>query len=702
MPTATVRLQTTNGWETVGKDRLSGIEPSDIQLSANAWGSDTASFVLKRQIEAPYLDLAAFTPCVVEVGDAEVWSGRVWETPTQSGSDEQISVQGRGWQYHLDDDVYIHTYVHSNLTDWVDQRTFPTADLTKYRASGAVNSGNGALELVWAKGEVADTNQRIGVTLDLGVSDAKRVYAAWTSSNNAVISLIAEAHNQPSQQDSTIRQTLFTQALSGAGTSGTNSGTATTAQRYVTIYLDTGVTAANPWGADIWVRLNQLLVVSNTAYESSGTSVLKVSDIVKLALPYAPLLSQDTSRVSTTSFNVPDASWIENKTPREIISAYNAYHAYRSRVDTDALFRFDPLPSVPKFESSGSWQGVDFTDASANSGQDIYNRCIAEATGPAGETLRVSRRTTDSLVLTDGLVKSAIQPSNPSADVDASGWSYLTVADGATTPGLTRKTDTPETAPGYFNGANPATGQTAAGDHFDVTSWTGGTFKRGITYVAEIALMLFLQMVDAKNVQRNYLWEFGDPTGVAGMASGGIYPYSTSTWGRWRLTWTPQADIAASSVRFRVTATTAAFTSNSWDSLTIYEARPTIPDRTGFLRTMILPLSAPATPASATQLADIFLQNHRNAAFKGDAQVRPGGLHFAGGGTNVHPSTLLTNTGELVRFLDRVDPDTGAEGRDGRIASVTYNHSAETAAVSIDNERRNFEAMLSRLGALVH
>jgi hypothetical protein len=80
--------------------------------------------------------------------------------------------------------------------------------------------------------------------------------------------------------------------------------------------------------------------------------------------------------------------------------------------------------------------------------------------------------------------------------------------------------------------------------------------------------------------------------------------------------------------------------------------------------------------------------------------VLPGGLRTIGISTGVHPSKLLTDTGELIRFSDRVDPDTGALGRDGRIASVSYDHSTETATVAIDNERRNFEAMLARLSAL--
>jgi hypothetical protein len=55
----------------------------------------------------------------------------------------------------------------------------------------------------------------------------------------------------------------------------------------------------------------------------------------------------------------------------------------------------------------------------------------------------------------------------------------------------------------------------------------------------------------------------------------------------------------------------------------------------------------------------------------------------------------------LMHFSNRIDPDTGALGRDGRIAQVTYNHNEQEAQVSIDNQRNNFEALISRLSAVI-
>ena len=54
-------------------------------------------------------------------------------------------------------------------------------------------------------------------------------------------------------------------------------------------------------------------------------------------------------------------------------------------------------------------------------------------------------------------------------------------------------------------------------------------------------------------------------------------------------------------------------------------------------------------------------------------------------------------TGELIHFSDRVDPDSGAIGRNGRIASVTYNPATDVATVALDNSRADFDALMARL-----
>src|SRR4051794_28665505 len=114
-------------WETCGTDRGGGVVPENMVLSANAWGSDQATFDLRRDPKTLWPDVRAFTPVTVDVGGRRVWSGRVKETPSKDGADQTLSVTCEGWQYHLDDNVFERVYVHDKLGDYRDQRSFLTA-----------------------------------------------------------------------------------------------------------------------------------------------------------------------------------------------------------------------------------------------------------------------------------------------------------------------------------------------------------------------------------------------------------------------------------------------------------------------------------------------------------------------------------------------------------------------------------------------
>jgi hypothetical protein len=117
-------------------------------------------------------------------------------------------------------------------------------------------------------------------------------------------------------------------------------------------------------------------------------------------------------------------------------------------------------------------------------------------------------------------------------------------------------------------------------------------------------------------------------------------------------------------------------------------------------RTKVLPVSIGLTTALGNKLGDAFLSVHKTTPLKGSVTIAPGGARRIEGGT-VDPAQLLLHTTELLRLSHRINPDTGDWGRDGQIAQVDYDHDAQTAVVSLDNARDNFEALLNRLGALV-
>lgn len=517
--TATVRLRTLTGWEILGRDRLAGIYPEGLTLSANSWGSDTCGFTLRRDPGVQHSDLFAFTPCEVEVNGVNVWSGRVFETPTSDGVDPNISVQGRGWQYHLDDDAYTKMFVHARLNDWVDTRSLSTADLTLMTTGYQVDAGNRSILLSLPSAATAPIGTYVGAVLDLGPGNtAARIVLTADGGGKVNGRLLLGSYNaSPTSRGAAVENPQL--SANSPTTSAVFSNTFSTARQWIELELYNGTGVVVTGDETMRIRITSAQLFGSTAWESGNASILKATDVIKDALPRAPLLSQSTAGISTTAFSIPEFYFFDFRTPREVISAVNAYHNYRTRVEVDTTLSFGPYPTVPLYEI-GAQEMVEFQDVSANSGEGIYNKVIVQGTGPDGTSL-VATRT-----------------------------------------------------------SSPAT---------------------------------------------------------------------------------------------------------------------TLPDLRGFSRTMILPVQSALTTAAANQIGDVYLANHRTTAFKGSMTVAPRGLRGLGSYGDVHPSELLIGAGELVRFPGRIDPDTGALGREGRIASVTYNNDTETSTVEIDSERRNFEALLARL-----
>lgn len=683
MSQAAVRIQNLDsGWEVLGKDRFAGIipDPDSIELSSNNWGSDTARFMLRRDPRMVHPDIAAFTPCEVEIGGIVVWSGRIWETPTKEGSDAGLSIEGRGWQYHLDDDVYARLFVHTRMDDFVDSRGLPSCNLAQCKGGGSVTTDNGVLTMTVPNGTVFANAYYACATLDWGPSPdcwPIRAVATYDSSNNTpnATLYIASSDEESAYPAGTFGTNFQYVNASGvvnnAGASGTTGPTTfSVARRYTHIFINT--TGAGTFGADVWFRIKTLLLFSAASYEAGGVSVLKASNVVADALPHAPLLSQSTAKISTTTTSLPEFVFLDPKTPRETVTAINAYHNYRTRVDVDKSLRFDPYPSLPLYEA-GSWQGLEFEDASANSGESIYNRALVQATGPDGNSLQTYRTVLEA----GGPFMESVTPTptNPSMDVNTTGWANNNGT-------ATRDTVNFDSAPASLAWA-PAAGAST------LTATMSGTFRAGVAYRLR---WVHKTLVGAPPFF--FLAKFGDFTVTPADSANNFFNINNVNYTSGSLTWTPKFTTSAATLV--LSGSFAAGTTHSIDSLHI-DVGATLIDRRGFTRTTILPIESALTTTSANIISDVYLLNHQTTPLRGNASVQAGGLRGAGTGDSVPPATLLLNTGELIRFTDRVDPDTGGLGRDGRIASVTYRHATEQAGVAIDNERRNFETLLSRL-----
>lgn len=663
---ATIRLRALDGtWETAGTDRSRGIYAENVELNWDTAGSKTASFDLRRSPRTPWPDIAAFTDVEIEVAAVQVWKGRVQSTPTRDNADRAMSVQCEGLQAHLDDDVLVPAYVHTKLSDWKDMRSPLTADLTSLTTAPQVGT-SGVITLAWPA-NVA-TNGRCGVVLDLGPgATATTMRFDWSITDNPSSTRIFYAGSGDTA--SGILESTAQSSGTGPATVANSTHTAPVPRRYWFLFFDAN--SHTPTDDEV-VKITGVRVFASSTYDSGGASVLTATQIVTDTIARGTtLLDPDRSLIATTAFAIPDFFSSDYRSTREVIDAANAFHDYIAKIDERGRPVFQPKPSAPLIEV-GEHTALEVEDSSANSGGDIYNRCLVTGQTATSDPITVER--------TAGQQPGAVlipiatpAPTNPSFDVDASSW---TSSSGT----ITRRTAS-------FH-STPACGQWVSGP-FDTLSETfTGTFKAGVTYV----LQFWVSQVTGFISFRASLGTSTD-YGVANCAGGsGFAQYSVS--------WTPDAD--STSATFRIE--TALFSSVTWyvDTLALFKAAPTLVDRRGFRRSKVLQVSSPLDTAGVVgaQLGDTYLSNHRTAQFKGTASITGPTTREILTGKSIPPEQLGMRTGELLRFNDRVDPDTGAVGRDGRISSVKYTLADDKATVTIDNTSQNFEALLARLAVI--
>lgn len=140
-----------------------------------------------------------------------------------------------------------------------------------------------------------------------------------------------------------------------------------------------------------------------------------------------------------------------------------------------------------------------------------------------------------------------------------------------------------------------------------------------------------------------------------------------------------------------------------WRTAAAAGLSPTIPDRRGGVKGYVIQSDAALTPAAAQQLCDVFLAQHNKMPFRGTIHAtsrRSVSLHPSG--ANCPTYQLLRYPGELCTFKHLQDPDTGALGRDGRIAKVTYTWQSDSAQVDIDSTPGSFEAIAARLAVVTN
>ena len=693
MKQTTIAIQDLSGsWAQIGTGTLRGIQPSDVELTSDTWGAKDATFTLTRELYVPWPDVQAFAPVEITVGGVVVWRGRVVDAPTNSAS-RSISVRCEGTQNHLDDDQFEHVYVHTDLSQWVDVRSSLDADLTNFKQAATVSNDNGLtvgfpanVELenvaVAAVGLDLGPDQlatRIVVTWNWrnGTGNGNQVWNVWTSNEGIGAGSLTNVGGTPNP---------------GTGnTSGTSAFTISTPARYIHLGIQSLAGGNFTPAGELSMSFESVQVFTDSSYESGNVSILRGDQIVNDALDTATVkLSSDRSLVDSTgsSFYIPEFAPSGPRTPRQAIEAANAFYDWRTKVDESDRFVFEDRTGEAPAVRVGRWGSSSFEDASSASGDDVFNKVIVSGQYGANQPIReiVTSGDLSNVVLED--VTSA-HHSNPGFEGGTSGWT----ASGSTITQVT----TPHS--GTYGGRWDNSGASDAlgiNDYLEAT--LTGTFLAGVRYHFEIWMRTNSGTTTAVQFQ------VGDFT--TGDLTPNVYnrlPWSVpSSYGipsHAVKTWVPKQ--TTTNVKFRITDRGSGKFFYV-DDLAVTAGLPTVVDRRQFTRAHTLDASFMLTDNSANRLGKIFLEAHRTTPFKGQGQiVGHNAARDYTTGAPVAPERLLLMTDKKMHFDDRIDPDTGAVGRDGRIVSVRYTPATDTATFDIDNSRKDFDALLERLGVSI-
>lgn len=667
-----VRLQTEDGsWEVGGVDRRRGIWPEDMNCVWDEWGPKTARFTLKREPGAIYPDLTGFTPCEIERGSG-IWEGYIDQTPVADVN--SLAVEAIGWQDYADDDVLRKLFVHSPLSDWRDYRSFPEVDPVNHPAGLMAEVGPGTIRLGWPNQSWIEPATGAAVVFDAGEgSQIKRVSVAVTHNGafaymNAKLYVIG--HETPDWDNFMAGRVDFVSNI--AAPNGTYSGTlpGNQSKRYVTILAYYGGTTAAAAGLDAFMTINVANLFAEQAYSGypgSSASILKASTVLKDLLPrMCPQWNRDLTGISDTLLTLPDFAPTQERTFREYVDVLNSLHGYVTKLERSKRFVFRPQALRPALTAAPGL-GIEFRDASKNATRDLYNKAIGVGTGPDGEPLRVQRVAAEQPNTPGELID--VLP-NPSFDVNTTGWSLITTYGTGT---MVRDTAVFDSAPASLK-ITPASGT------LQVSTTLAGTFKQGVSYR--------LRFWDGTTKSWYML--------IGHMASedwsvlympGKLTPennYKT-------VVWIPQADRTGVVVLFTVGQLSRI------DTLSVEIVRPTLLDRRGRWRAKQVSMPSQAVDkAVLTQFADVWLQSHMFTPLRGDVTVSGSGFREYSTGRPVDPFELGEYTTELVHLAGQIDPDKGYLGRTAKVANVSYDGNNESASVSLDASREDFEKTVAR------
>jgi hypothetical protein len=402
---------------------------------------------------------------------------------------------------------------------------------------------------------------------------------------------------------------------------------------------------------------------------------------------YKAALAREYGTVQRTQFKLAAYSPTTSRTPRQHIDAVDAVHLWRKKVLSGKRLLYAPQASLVRLEAA---PGIDFQDAAANSADLIYSKVIVEGQNAVGEQIRLTRTAAELFRNTARAGSpSSLQLLNPGGESAPAEPEWEPLTSGA-------KTILSQDATHVLSGTHSI----KWGEKKEVfANWPStAVFKVGHVY----RLRLAIYSTAAAETATIFWGENGGGflTGNSSIATMGDVTGAVLRQNAWtflELIWSPNKETtkAGMTLEKAVAATTL------WiDGIVVEEVQASAPERNGYHNTKVLQANSNIDLATAEALANAFLASTSVSPFRGQfVAAKVGDVHRLPGHEPVHPSELMLAGGELIR-IPRINPDTGDLGRDGKIATITYDPDKEDAVIVIDDDRNNFQALMNRMAAV--
>jgi hypothetical protein len=683
--------------EVFGSGLARGIWPEAPSWTHSETGAEQMTLILRRRADVQWGDLISGSPVWV-MRDGQVgFQGRIRQTPSERAmASDTITVQLEGLTANLVDDTLALRAVTSDLNDWVDYRSTSHSSVGNDTAEVDVSVGNGQILMQCPKGVavVASARGRAGIWIDAGPNRRwQSIIAAGAYGGLRAVDIGARYAIQVYSTDT--GGLLATIADNVAA--GTFSGLIdfhTTPTRGIVIFLIAGTSATLT--NDAYVRFDGIQVFADEAERiAAGGAGVRASYLIGKALDKCPLISPSRTRIAATTFQIPHFEGGQ-QSPLAYIQAANDYHLYQFIVRDGAAGEpptavYRAVPTIPTLIARVG-QGVAWEDASRGDASDVYNRVVVQYQDGLG----VAQEATRSAGGIPGVTFNQIsdrQTADGSFEADTVGiaaplWDSFAgtnvVASGSPPPGSTK----------YLQVTVDGAGALRQGVGIDPGAATDPTrIVEGRTYRVRAQIQTANNDAKLFYLRVTQTIEGVDVTSATPLTYAACFNAWTSQSVDFVCGKTPsviEVDIFASDA-------TQAARVIAVDNVQVFEARPTLWDRQGIVRTKILATSARMTAAAAAQIGDAFLVAHQRTPLKGTLTVDGASLKTWPGEAPI-PAAIIGSryVQDAVMIVD-TDPDTSDTTRMGIIAAATYDAAADQAKISIDQRRDFLDALQARL-----